>query len=155
MASNWKWYLDAACTQLAPENLVFTHPSDLSTTDLDEVRYLANIIDDPADSGLYKEEAYLDFDGTTALTPGTSQLQARVIDLDAGDAFPATDIKMALTQAGLDSAVGGADLSLGTEIISGVSNALPVWFRCTNAATTLSDTLAYEIHLNGRTGNVV
>lgn len=41
----------------------------------------------------------------------------------------AADVKLALSSAGLDSAVGGADLDLGFQVSSGVANAVPVHVR--------------------------
>lgn len=52
---------------------------------------------------------------------------------------PTTEIKMALTSGGLSSAVAGAALDIGTQVLSGASNAVEVHFRFTNSVTTVSD----------------
>ena len=49
-----------------------------------------------------------------------------------------TEIKLASTAAGLPGATGGAALSLGTTLTSGVGNAVEVNMRVTNAVTTTS-----------------
>lgn len=50
---------------------------------------------------------------------------------------PATEIKLALTEIGLDSATGGAALNLGTTIDSLAANKVTVWIRVTNTVTTV------------------
>lgn len=50
-----------------------------------------------------------------------------------------TEIKLATTSGGLDSAVAGAALNLGTSLSSGVGNAVQVHVRVTNAVTTVSN----------------
>lgn len=62
---------------------------------------------------------------------------------------PTTEIKLALSSIGLDSAVAGAALNLGTQILSGSTNAIPVYFRFTNTVTTVSDDTGYpELSIN-------
>ena len=56
---------------------------------------------------------------------------------------PTTEIKLALSSIGLDSAVAGAALNLGTQILSGSANAVPVYFRFTNTVVTVSDDTGY------------
>lgn len=46
-----------------------------------------------------------------------------------------TEIKLAATSGGLGSAVAGASLNLGTEILSGAGNAFHVYMRVDNATT--------------------
>lgn len=50
-----------------------------------------------------------------------------------------TEIKLALTAAGLAGATAGAALNLGTTIDSGVANAVEINVRFTNAVTAVSD----------------
>ncbi|NUE66980.1 hypothetical protein [Snodgrassella sp. ESL0253] len=52
-----------------------------------------------------------------------------------GEAYRHTDIKLSLTQAGLDSAVGGAGVELGTQLQGG--NAIPIYMRVTNKSYDL------------------
>lgn len=50
-----------------------------------------------------------------------------------------TEIKMALTAAGLAGATAGAGLDIGATLTSGVGNAVEVNYRVTNAVTTVGD----------------
>ena len=60
-----------------------------------------------------------------------------------------TEIKLALTLAGLDTATTGAPLSLGTEIEGGSANAVEIHVRITNAVSTVSNNSAQpELGLN-------
>ena len=54
-----------------------------------------------------------------------------------------TEIKLASTAGGLAGATGGAALSLGTSLSSGVVNAVEVNMRITNAVTTVSSNTGY------------
>lgn len=53
---------------------------------------------------------------------------------------PATEIKLATTNAGLTSATAGAALSLGVTRTSGVANLIEVHIRIANSITTVSET---------------
>lgn len=72
--------------------------------------------------------------------PGVDQIAVSITDAVGGSGVAAADIKLALTQGGLDGATGGASLNIGTTINGGAGNAVPVWFRWTNAAETGVDT---------------
>lgn len=54
---------------------------------------------------------------------------------------PITEIKLATTQAGLTAATGGAALSIGTSISSGVAGAYQFWMRVTNTITQVSESV--------------
>jgi hypothetical protein len=56
---------------------------------------------------------------------------------------PTTEIKLATTSIGLDTAVAGASLSLGTSIDSGAENAAQIHIRVTNTVTTLSNNVGH------------
>lgn len=51
------------------------------------------------------------------------------------------EIKIADSQANLDSATGGAPFSLGNTVLSGVSNAVTFWVRTTNAIEVVSSSI--------------
>lgn len=70
--------------------------------------------------------------GTT--TSGTCVFTMRAV------VSPTTEIKLANTLIGLNTATGGAALSLGNTITSGVSNLKYVYVRITNTITTVSET---------------
>ena len=64
-------------------------------------------------------------------------------------AHATTEIKLAATALGLDSATAGAALSFGTSVSSGVVNAKQVHIRITNAVATASDNTGYpELGIN-------
>jgi hypothetical protein len=61
--------------------------------------------------------------------PGTNQIVCSIANDLSTPAAPATDVKLALTQGGLDSAVAGDPINLGATIQSGSANAIAVWVR--------------------------
>lgn len=65
--------------------------------------------------------------------PGTDPITLSIDDSDPGNGHEVTEVKLALTSAGLDTAVAGDPLDLGTEILSGAANALPVYVRVEDA----------------------
>lgn len=71
--------------------------------------------------------------------PGVDPVQVTVVDSTVGPGVEAADVKLALSFAGLDSATGGAPLSIGTTILSGAANAVAVFIRITSAITTPSN----------------
>lgn len=54
-----------------------------------------------------------------------------------------TEIKLATTSGGLDSATAGAALSLGTSVAGGTANHVEVHIRITNAVTTVVSNTGY------------
>jgi hypothetical protein len=61
--------------------------------------------------------------------PGVDQIIVDVVDSGSGTGEPDTAIKLSLTSGGLAGAVAGASLNVGTQILSGVANAVSVWIR--------------------------
>jgi hypothetical protein len=61
-----------------------------------------------------------------ASAPGTDPVQISIADANGGTGIDATALKLALTAGGLESAVAGAPLSIGTSISSGSSIAIYV-----------------------------
>jgi hypothetical protein len=59
-----------------------------------------------------------------------------ITDTNTGSGHEATEIKLATSAAGLDTAVAGAALSLGTALTSGVSGRTEIHISVTNAVTT-------------------
>lgn len=57
-----------------------------------------------------------------------------------------SELKLALTQAGLAAATPGAPLDLGATILGGVANAVEFWLRKTNAVTTIGDNTGFHEH---------
>lgn len=69
-----------------------------------------------------------------ASAPGTAQIAVSIVDSVTGLQIPASTYRLALSSGGLASATPGAALDVGTEILSGTGNALPVYIRCDAAA---------------------
>ncbi len=57
---------------------------------------------------------------------------------------PTTEIKLATTSGGLDTATGGVALSVGTTIDGGVASAVEVHIRLANTVTTVSNNTGNE-----------
>jgi hypothetical protein len=57
------------------------------------------------------------------------------------DVHPETEIKLATTDVGLDSAVGGVAYNIGNTLLSGLANKIEVHFRITNTVTQVTDTI--------------
>lgn len=73
-----------------------------------------------------------------ATTPGTGPVQVVMADA-AGGGVAVADVKLALSSPGLGSATGGAALNIGTTILSGASNAVPVFIRLNSSLTTIGN----------------
>ena len=76
-----------------------------------------------------------------ATSPGINSMEISIGDATPAEGPEVTWIKLALTQAGLDSAVAGDPLDIGATIFGGTANALSFWCRITNSLSgTLSST---------------
>lgn len=130
----WKLYTDAACTSEFGGTLNFLHYSDFSDNPQDRVLYYADVERDPMNAGTYK-----------MVMPLGGNINLSIVDANPGSGHEATEIKMATTSAGLDSAVAGAALSLGTQLISGTSGKREVHIRVTNAVTAAGVSLELTV----------
>lgn len=59
--------------------------------------------------------------------PGVDPITISVVDADGGSGEPPTAIKLALTQAGLATAVAGDPLAVGVQLVGGLAGAVPIW----------------------------
>ncbi|SEG14468.1 hypothetical protein [Marinobacterium lutimaris] len=137
----WKLYTDAACTQVFGGTLSTVHYSDHSEGSLDYVFYFADVERDPADNGAYLLKM-----------PGGGNYSFTIEDATPGSGHETTEIKTALTSAGLDNAVPGAALSIGVSATSGVTGAIPIHVRVTNAVTSAG--VSVELSLRKPEGRV-
>jgi hypothetical protein len=121
----WKLYNDPAGTQVFSGTLPFVTYSDNPGVPQDGVLYCLEKELDPIDNGAYRMVAA--DGGNLLLYPS---------DLNPGTGHEVTEIKLATSAAGLDTAIAGAPLSLGPQLYSGVSNAVAVHVRVTTSITT-------------------
>lgn len=124
----WKLYTDAACTTAFSGTLFINHKSNFSDNPQDFTYWLANIDDDPMDGGSLKLEDQTD--------PGVNQIQLYIVDNDPGTGHESTEITLALSSGDLGVNTAGDPLDIGTQLLSGASNALPVYVRVVNAVST-------------------
>lgn len=64
---------------------------------------------------------------------GIDPIQVSISDSAPGSGVEGSHIKLALSEAGLASAIAGDPLSLGSSILGGVANAVKVWVRWVNS----------------------
>lgn len=76
---------------------------------------------------------------TWPTTLGATVTNGSVVFTLVSITHPITEIKLASTSGGLDTAVAGDPLILDTTVDSGVANALPVYIRRTNTITTVGN----------------
>lgn len=80
---------------------------------------------------------------------GSTVADGSVIWTLLGDRHETTEIKLATTNAGLDSATAGAPLNIGTIVNTGTANKVEIHIRITNAVTTVNDNSGHpEIGVN-------
>lgn len=115
--------------------------------------YAVGIDREPTVSNGYRYEVTVA--GTTGATQptwptaiGSTVTDGTVTWINRGAKHPTTEIKLAATAGGLDSAIAGAPLSLGTTIESGVANAKEINIRLTNSVTNVSESGIPEIGIN-------
>lgn len=105
---------------------------------------LGQSVEPTVDNGYRYEASVAGTTGATEPTWPTGAIGSTIASGTAvfklvGASHQTSEIKLATTQAGLNSAVAGASLNLGTSIRSGVANAKTFWVRVTNAVTTASN----------------
>ncbi len=67
--------------------------------------------------------------------PGVDPLEVSIVDAAGGSGVAASEVRLASSFAGLATATGGAPLGIGTTILSGAANAVPVFVRLASALT--------------------
>lgn len=134
MALSFKLYNDLALTSEFSGTLQTTHNVTGSTGRADTVLYLG--------SAAASKTLQADSD------PGVDQITLTAADSAVGAGHEVAEIKLALSQAGLDGATGGTALSLGLSILSGSPAALPVWFGIEAAYLTVGASTELSIATN-------
>lgn len=124
----WKVYTDAACTQQFSGTLTFSHFTDLSDGSQDALLYWAEVEEDVGNNGILVLQ--------TKTNPGVNNITLTPTDASPGSGHEATEIKLATTAAGLDTANAGAAVSLGHTLTSGLNGKREIHVRVTNAVQT-------------------
>jgi len=116
--------------------LVFQHDSDDSTGDVDTVLYIGNLA---AGKQIQADS-----------NPGVDQIIATVVDnnVDPGNSPEATDIKLATSSLGLDTAIAGDPLNLGLTIASGAGNKVEIHIRASMPVAPVGDHNELSIETN-------
>lgn len=119
MTTTFKFFADAALTieNTSSARTTFVFNSDGS------IAY--------ADATIYFGSNAVSKTAKDAVSPGTAQIAVTPTDTVGGSGLAAADIKLALTAGGLPGATGGAALNIGTQVLSGVVNAIPIYVRMT------------------------
>lgn len=124
MAVTLKFYADAGLTTEITPKLTREANIDGSSGAISGVFYLGSAVA----SKVFK----------AASNPGVAPISLSIIDGSAGSGQEASAFKLALSSGGLDVAVAGASLALGTQILSGAGNAIAIYWRWTNAVTAVA-----------------
>lgn len=66
-----------------------------------------------------------------ASNPGIDSIVVSIVDASPGGGVETTHVKLAVSEAALSSATGGASLALGTDLTGGT--AYPVWYQWDNS----------------------
>jgi len=133
----WKLYTDAACTVEFGGTLSFVHFTDFSDNPQDRVLYFADVERDPANNQAYR---LIRSDG--------SDIIMSITDATPGAGHLPSELRLATTLAGLDTALPGADLNLGTELLSGLSALTEIHIRVTNAIAAVSTEIDLGVQIN-------
>jgi len=114
MTTSLKFYTDATLATELTE-LVIDQLADGSTGDVDKVVYLGSTV------------AVGQFQATS--NAGVDDITASIVDASPASGVEASDIKLALSLGGLDSAIAGDPLDLGVTLLGGVANATEIFIR--------------------------
>lgn len=124
-----KLYADAACTTAVGASIAVAAFTDHSEGAQDFAFYLADVEADAGDTGLYEVVA--------SSSPGVDAIVLIPADGNTGGGQQVSELKLATTALGLDSAVAGAALSLGSTITAGVSGAVQLHARFENTRSVV------------------
>jgi hypothetical protein len=127
-------YTDASLTQQLSGNVIFVEHIDHSLLPADIVLYVGS-----TEAGKKLQ---------AASDPGVDQIVVTLADSAPGAGHETTEIKLATTQAGLDTAVAGDPLNLGLEILSGTANAAQIWIRSRDATGQQGNSTELSISSN-------
>lgn len=125
MAVSLKFYEDSSLTTEIT-SVTINQLADGSTGDVNKLVYLGSTVDTST------------FEATS--DPGVDQIEITIEDSSPGGGVQASNIKLALSSGGLDTATAGDTLDVGTSIDGGVANAVPIYIRSDTPAISNSST---------------
>lgn len=125
MALSLKFYSDSGLTTEIT-TVTINQLADGSTGNVDKVIYLGSTV------------ATSTFEATS--DPGVDDIEVSIADSSPGSGVEASNIKLASSSGGLDSAVAGDPLVIGTSLDGGVPNAVPIYIRSDTPALAASST---------------
>lgn len=128
--TSWNFYNDTALTSLQSAGATVTE--DLGPTD--RIIYFGS----PTPGKTLR----------TAVSPGTNQITVSPVDAAAGSGAEAAQVKLALTAGGLDTAVGGAALSIGTELTSGTGGVVTIFVRTEEGSQAVGTSADLQLTTN-------
>ena len=111
MAITYGFFSDAALTTLITSPLQFVQ-ADASPTPADRIVYFGS----PEPGRVAQASS----------SPGVAPIVVSVTDAASGTGSPATDVKLALSAGGLNTATGGASLNLPAEVASETAIAIHI-----------------------------
>lgn len=134
MAISFAFFNDAGLTSPLVGNLQVQQASDGSTG--------------PVDINLFFGSNAVGRKVQAASDPGIDPILLDIVDAAPGSGHEDTEIKLALTQIGLDTASPGASRTLGNELLSEVGNATSIWIRIEDATGVIGTSLELSIQMN-------
>lgn len=129
MALTFKLFSDAALTNEQVGNLVVTQAADGSTPPVTLTLYFGSL----GSAGLNTTDRKLEADSN----PGVDDVQFIVVDATPAAGHLPTEVKLALTEVGLATAIAGDPLVLGPTVLSGTANALSIWIEVDDATAVV------------------
>jgi len=84
-----------------------------------------------------------------ASSPGINSMFISIEDATVGTGPEKSWVKLSLTQSGLNSAIAGESLNIGTTILGGVASSLPFWVRITNQLSGIASSTDLSLKLTG------
>lgn len=123
MAGSFKFYTDAGLTT------EFVPGTDT----------LGPVTDPPEDFVIYFGSTETGRQVQADSDPGTDPISIQIADAASGSGVESTDVKLAATNGGLDSATAGADLDLPATVLSGVGNAEAIHIRVSYSGAIVND----------------
>jgi|WetSurSiteA1Bulk_404760.scaffolds.fasta_scaffold21253_2 hypothetical protein len=79
--------------------------------------------------------------------PGVTPMEVSIVDANPGSGPTTAWVKLALSSGGLSSAVAGDPLVIGTTVLGGNANCLPIWVQIDNSLSGSSSSTDLSIQI--------